>query len=149
MMDLETRLMDDLKSAMKGGDKLRTGVIRMLRTDLQNARISKGKDLEAEEVLEILSRYARKRAEAAEEYRGGGREELAAKELAEAEIVKSYLPTPLNEDELRELVGQVVEELGAGGMKMMGAVMKEVLSRAAGRAEGSTVSALVKARLSQ
>ncbi len=149
-MDLETRLMDDLKSSMKEGDKVRTSVIRMLRTDLKNAAISKGEDLEESEILDILSRYARKRAEAAKEYKDGGREELAEKELAEAEIVKAYLPAALGEDEVRAIVDEVVAGLGGvSGMKHMGAVMKEVMARTAGRAEGGTVSALVKARLSQ
>lgn len=146
-MDLETRLMDDQKSAMKSGDKLRTSVIRMLRTDLKNASITKGEVLEESEVLEILSRYARKRVEAAQEYRDGNRDELADKELAEAEIVKTYLPTALGEDELSALVDEVVAEMDVSGMKHMGAVMKEVLARAAGRAEGGAVSGLVKARL--
>ncbi len=149
-MDLQTRLMEDQKLAMKEGDKVRVSVIRMLRTDLKNAAISKGDDLEESEVLDILSRYARKRAEAAKEYQDGGRDELAEKELAEAEIVKAYLPTALGEEEVRAIVDEVVDGMGGvTGMKHMGAVMKEVMARTAGRAEGGTVSALVKARLSQ
>ncbi len=149
MMDLETRLMEDQKSAMKSGDKIRTSVIRMLRADLKNAFIAKREKLEEAEVLEIISRYARKRAEAAQEYRDGGRDELADKELAEAEIVKSYLPEALGEAELSAMVDEVVAAMDVSGMKHMGAVMKEVLSRAAGRAEGGAVSALVKTRLMQ
>jgi len=147
-MDLQTRLMEDMKTAMKSGDKARTSVIRMLRTDLKNAQIAKGRALDESEALDLLSRYARKRVEAAEEYRAGGREDLVAKELSEAEIVKEYLPAALSEEDLAALVDAVIGELGAEGLKMMGRVMKEVLARASGRAEGSAVSALVKARLS-
>jgi len=147
MMDLEARLMDDLKSAMKQGDRIRTSVIRMLRADLKNARIDKGEDLAEAEILDILSRYARKRLEAAKEYEEGGRPDLAEKERAESEIVKAYLPEALGEEELSALVDEIVRDMGVSGMKHMGAVMKEVLGRAAGRAEGAKVSALVKARL--
>ncbi|MBC8365855.1 GatB/YqeY domain-containing protein [bacterium] len=149
-MDLQTRLMDDQKRAMKDGDKVRISVIRMLRTDLKNATISKGEDLDESEILDILSRYARKRAEAAKEFEEGGRREMAEKELAEAEIVKTYLPAALDEEEVRVIVDEVVDGLGGvTGMKHMGAVMKEVMAKTAGRAEGGIVSALVKARLSQ
>ena len=146
-MDLESRLMEDLKASMKGGDRIRTGVIRMLRTDLKNAAISKGEALEESEVLDILSRYARKRADAAGEYRRGGREDLAEKEEAEGAIVRDYLPEALDEAELAAIVDEVVASLDVSGMKHMGTVMKEVLARSAGRAEGSAVSALVKERL--
>lgn len=149
-MDLQTRLMDDQKSAMKEGDKVRISVIRMLRTDLKNASISKGEDLDESEILDILSRYARKRSEAAKEFEEGGRSEMAEKELAEAEIVKGYLPAALGEEEVRAIVDEVVEGLGGvTGMKHMGGVMKEVMAKTAGRAEGGMVSSLVKARLSQ
>jgi len=148
-MDLQNQLMEDLKASMKAGDKIRTSVIRMLRTDLKNAQIAKGEDLDEGEVLDLLSRYARKRKEAAEEYRKGDREDLAAKEEAEMAVVQGYLPAALGEEELAALVDEVVDSLGVSGMKHMGAVMKEVLARAAGRAEGGAVSTLVKARLSR
>ena len=146
-MDLQDQLMEDMKASMKAGDKVRTSVIRMLRTDLKNARIAKGDELDEEETLDLIARYARKRRESAKAYREGEREGLAAKEEAELAVVQTYLPEALGEDQLRVIVDEVVDSMEVSGMKHMGAVMKEVLSRAAGRAEGGAVSALVKARL--
>lgn len=146
-MDLQDQLMEDMKASMKAGDKVRTSVIRMLRTDLKNARIAKGDDLDEEETLDLIARYARKRRESANAYRKGEREDLAAKEEAELAVVQTYLPEALGEDQLRAIVDEVVDSMEVSGMKHMGAVMKEVLSRAAGRAGGGAVSALVKARL--
>jgi len=145
---VQERLLEDLKTAMKAGDRQRVSVLRMLRSELKNAEIARGDALGDAEVLDILSRYARKRKESAAEYERGGRQDLVDKEMAEHDIVQGYLPTALSEAELGELVDAVIAEQGATGMKQMGPVMKEVLARAAGRAEGGAVSALVKARLS-
>jgi uncharacterized protein YqeY len=147
-MSLQQQLDDDLKTAMKAGDKPRVSVLRMLRAELTNARIERGHTLDDAEILELLTRYARKRRDAAVEYERGGRQDLVDKELGEAEIVQSYLPRALGDDELKTLVESVIQELGAGGLKDMGRVMKETLQRAAGRADGAAVSALVKTRLS-
>ncbi|MBM4117270.1 GatB/YqeY domain-containing protein [bacterium] len=146
-MSLQERLDADLKTALKSGDKQRVSVIRMLRGELTNERIELGRAPDAREELEVLSRYARKRRDAAAEYAKGGRQDLVDKELAEAEITQGYLPSALAPEALGELVGAVITELGASGMKDMGRVMKEVLQRAAGRADGAAVSALVKTRL--
>lgn len=145
---MQERLLEDLKTAMKAGDRQRVSVLRMLRSELKNAEIARGDALGDAEVLDILSRYARKRKESAAEYERGGRQDLVDKEMAEHDIVQGYLPAALSEAELGELVDAVIAEQGATGMKQMGPVMKEVLARAAGRAEGGAVSALVKARLS-
>lgn len=147
-MSLQERLDEDLKSALKAGEKARVSVIRMLRGELTNARIDKGHTLDDQEALDVLARYARKRRDAAAEYAKGGRQDLVDKELAEAAITQGYLPTALSDEALAALVTTVVAELGATGIKDMGRVMKEVLQRAAGRADGAAVSALVKSRLS-
>ena len=147
-MSLQERLDEDLKSALKAGEKVRVSVIRMLRGELTNARIDKGHTLDEQEALEVLARYARKRRDAAAEYAKGGRQDLVDKELAEAAITQSYLPTALGDEALAAIVTAVVGELGATSIKDMGRVMKEVLQRAAGRADGAAVSALVKSRLS-
>jgi hypothetical protein len=147
-MAVEERLVADMKTALKQGEKLRLSVVRMLRSELKNAQIAKGAPLAEAEVLEVLSRYARKRKEAAEECARGGRQDLVERELAEHAIVLGYLPSALSEAELAALVDAVIAEQGATGMKQMGAVMKVVMERAAGRAEGTAVSALVRARLS-
>ena len=148
-MSLQQQLDDDLKTAMKAGEKARVGVLRMLRAEMTNARIERGHALDEAEILDVLTRYARKRRDAAAEYEKGGRQDLVDKELAEADIVQGYLPQALGEGELLELVEAVVRDLGAGGMQDMGRVMKETLQRAAGRADGAAVSALVKRRLAR
>ncbi len=147
-MSLLERLDEDLKTAMKQREKPRVSLLRMLKSELKYARIERGRDLEEAEVIDILTRYARKRKESALEYEKGGREDLVAKELSEHDMVQVYLPRALDESELVELVEAAVAELEASSMKDMGRVMKTVLERAAGRADGSAVSALVKSRLS-
>ncbi len=147
-MSLLERLDADLVAAMKQREKLKVSLLRMLKSELKYAKIEKGEDLDEREVLDLLTRYARKRKESALEYEKGGRDDLVAKELAEHELVQVYLPRALDEKELGELVSTVVGELEASSMKDMGRVMKAVLERAAGRADGAMVSALVKSRLS-
>ena len=147
-MSLQQQLDDDLKTAMKQGEKARVSVLRMLKSELKNARIERGEELSDEDTLDLLARYARKRKDSAAEHDQGGRQDLVDKELAEHDIVKSYLPASLTDEELGTLVETAVGELEAGSMKDMGRVMKLVLERAAGRADGAAVSALVKARLS-
>lgn len=146
-MSLQERLDGDLKTAMKAGDKQRLSTIRMLRGELTNARIELGHPPSETEAIEVLTRYARKRRDAAAEYAKGGRQDLVAKELAEAEITQGYLPVALTAAETAALVEGVIGELGATGIKDMGRVMKEAIQRAAGRADGAALSALVKSRL--
>jgi uncharacterized protein len=147
-MSLQEQLEADLRTAMKQREKLKVSLLRMLKSELKYAKIEKGRDLDEAEVLDLLTRYARKRKESALEYEKGGRDDLVTKELAEHDMVQAYLPRALDEAELSELVTAAVNELEASSMKDMGRVMKLVLERAAGRADGAAVSALVKSHLS-
>ncbi|MCV7173622.1 GatB/YqeY domain-containing protein [Mycobacterium manitobense] len=154
MAELKQRLRADLTSAMKAQDKLRTGTLRMLLAAVQNEEVSgkQARELSDDEVLKVLAREARKRAEAAEVYTQNGRGELAANEHAEARVIDEYLPTPLTEAELADVadtaIAQVAEEIGERpGMRQMGQVMKAATAIAAGKADGSRLSAAVKARL--
>ncbi|MCZ8378335.1 GatB/YqeY domain-containing protein [Mycobacterium sp. CPCC 205372] len=154
MAELKQRLRADLTSAMKSQDKLRTGTLRMLLAAVQNEEVSgkQARELSDDEVLKVLAREARKRAEAAEVYTQNGRGELAANEHAEARVIDEYLPTPLTEAELADVadtaIAQVAEEIGERpGMRQMGQVMKAATAIAAGKADGSRLSAAVKARL--
>jgi uncharacterized protein len=154
MAELKQRLRADLTSAMKSQDKLRTGTLRMLLAAVQNEEVSgkQARELSDDEVLKVLAREARKRAEAAEVYTQNGRGELAANEHAEARVIDEYLPTPLTEAELADVadtaIAQVAEEIGQRpGMRQMGQVMKAATAIAAGKADGSRLSAAVKARL--
>lgn len=149
MSELKERLKTDLTSAIKARDKVRTGTLRMVLTALSNEEVagSAPRDLSDEEVIQVLTREAKKRRDAAEAFEQGGRAEKAEAELAEREIIADYLPEPLTDDELAELVAAAVTETGAAGMKDMGQVMKVVNPRVAGRAEGALVAAEVKRQL--
>jgi uncharacterized protein len=154
MAELKSRLRADLTDAMKARDKLRTATLRMLLAAIQTEEVSgkEARELSDDEVVKVLARESRKRGEAAEIYTQNGRGELAANEHAEARVIDDYLPTPLNEAELADVVdtavAQVAEQLGERpGMKQMGLVMKAATALAAGKADGARLSAAVKARL--
>jgi uncharacterized protein len=154
MAELKDRLRADLTTAMKSQDKLRTATLRMLLAAIQTEQVAgkESRELSDDEVIRVLSREARKRAEAAEIYTQNGRGELAANEHAEARVIDEYLPTPLTEAELADVVdtaiAQVAEEIGERpGMRQMGQVMKAATAIAEGKADGSRLSAAVKDRL--
>ena len=154
MAELKERLRADLTTAMKSRDKLRTATLRLLIAAIQTEEVSgkQSRTLSDDEILKVLARESRKRGEAAEVYTQNGRGELAANEHAEARVIDEYLPTPLTEAELVDVVdtamAQVAEELGERpSMKQMGQVMKAANTIAAGKADGSRLSAAVKARL--
>jgi len=154
MAELKERLRADLTAAMKSQDKLRTATLRMLLAAIQTEEVSgKGaRELSDADVMKVLSKEAKKRAEAAEIYTQNGRGELAANEHAEARVIDEYLPAPLSDAEVADVVdtaiAQVAEEIGERpGMKQMGQVMKAATAIAAGKADGSRLSAAVKARL--
>ncbi len=144
---LGDRLKADMISAMKAKEKEKLAVLRMLIAKLKDAAINKRDVLSAEEELRLISTYAKQREEGVVEAEKAGREDLAEKERFELELVRSYLPAPLDDTELAALVDEVIAAEGATSMKEMGGVMKIVLARAAGRTDGGKVSALVKARL--
>jgi len=154
MPQLKDRLRADLTAAMKSQDKLRTATLRMLLAAIQTEEVAgKGpRQLSDADVLKVLSKEAKKRSESAEIYTQNGRGELAANEHAEARVIDEYLPAPLSEAEVADVVdtaiAQVAEEIGERpGMKQMGQVMKAATAIAAGKADGSRLSAAVKARL--
>lgn len=152
--ELKARLRGDLTAAMKSQDKLRTGTLRMLLAAIQSEEVAgkQARELGDDDVLKVLAKEARKRAEAAEVYTQNGRGELAANEHAEARIIDEYLPTPLTEAEVADVVdtaiAQVAEANGERpGIRQMGQVMKAATAIAAGKADGARLSAAVKERL--
>lgn len=154
MAELKSQLRADLTEAMKAQDKLRTATLRMLLAAIQSEEVSgkQARELTDDDVLKVLNREARKRAESAEIYTQNSRGELAAEEHAEARIIAEYLPEPLTEGELADVVdtalAQVAEQIGERPhMKHMGLVMKAATEIAAGKADGSRLSAAVKDRL--
>ncbi|HEU0132769.1 MAG TPA: GatB/YqeY domain-containing protein [Mycobacteriales bacterium] len=149
MGELKDRLQQDLTTAMKARDELRTATLRMVLTAVKTEEVSGGaaRELGDDEVLKVLAREAKKRRESAEAYVSAGRQELADREVAEGAVIDAYLPAQLSDDELAALVAAAVAEAGATGPQQMGAVMKLVTPRVAGRAEGGRVAAAVKRAL--
>jgi hypothetical protein len=147
-MRLTQRIVDDMKEALKSGDRLRLGVLRMLKAKLQErevelrSRHGRNHVLDDDEALGVLSRYAKQRKDSIEGFRQGGREEQAEREEAELAIVESYLPQQLGEDEIRELVAAAIREAGATSPRDMGEVMKRVMPGLKGRADGKIVKRL-------
>ena len=146
-MSVRDRIQDDTKTAMKQRDRTRVGALRMLGAALQNAEIEAGRPLTEQDEQTILRRQLKQRDESAEAFRNAGREEQAASESAEAEIVRAYLPQPLSPAELEEIVETAINATGATSMRDMGNVMGRAMELSEGRAEGRQLSALVRDRL--
>ena len=146
-MSLLERLTDDMKTAMKAGDKDTLGVVRRAIAAMQNARIEKREDLDEQEEIKVIRSIAKQHKESIEQFRAAGREDLATKEEAELEILSTYLPAEMDQALLEALVDAAIAETGASSMKDMGGVIKIVMAKAQGQAEGGAVSALVKGKL--
>jgi hypothetical protein len=149
MTALKETLRTDLTAAMKGRDELVTATLRMALTAVGNEEVAgkQARTLSDAEVVQVLTREAKKRREAAEAFENGGRPEQAAREKAEGEVLARYLPAQLTDEELTALVAEAVAETGAEGPKGMGLVMKALNPKIAGRAEGGRVAAAVKSAL--
>jgi len=148
MSELEKRLNADLKTAMKAREADRVGVIRLVLSDLNYARIDKKRELTEEDVAQVLKRGLKSRGESIEQFRKGGREDLAQKEEREVEILRAYLPEPITGPALAAIVEQAIQKAGATTAKDMGAVMKLVLGEHGARVDGKEVQSLVRERLS-
>jgi uncharacterized protein YqeY len=149
MAELKDRLRSDLTVSMRGRDELRTATIRMVLTAVTNAEVAgaQAREISDDEVVGVLAKEAKKRRDAADAFRHGGRPDLAEREDAEAAVIARYLPAPLTDDELDALVDAAVAETGATSLREMGAVMKRLATDVAARADGARVAAAVKARL--
>jgi uncharacterized protein YqeY len=141
-MAILEQIRGDVRSALRAGEKERVSALRLLVSELQRAA-KEGSDDE----LAVLRRERKRRLEAARAYGEAGREDLAAPERAEAELISSYLPAELSEEELKAIVEQSVRESGAESIKDMGRVMKHAMAAVDGRADGKVVSGLVRASL--
>lgn len=144
------QIQNDMKTAMKAGDKIRLGTLRMLVSEIKNLKISKGginTELEEGDLLALLQREVKKRLEAAQSYRDAGREETADKEEKEAEIVKEYMPRELSDEELAGIVDETIAETGAATKREMGKVMGAIMARYKGRVDGKKIQNLVMNKL--
>jgi hypothetical protein len=148
--ELKERLRADLNAAMRARDQVRMRTLRMALTSITNEEVAgaTARDLTDDEVVKVLTREARKRREAAEAFSAAGRDDQAAAERAEGEVLAGYLPAQLSDDELSALVAAAIAETGATGLPGLGLVMKTVTPRVAGRADGARVAAEVRRRLS-
>lgn len=143
-MSVEDVLQEDLKQAMKSRDELTVSTIRLLRSSVSYARIQKGAELTDDEVLEVISREAKKRREAIEMAERGGRAEIAERERAELEVLNRYLPEQLGEAEIEAAARAIAAELGAHGPGDRGKVMGALMQRIRGRADGKLASQVVE-----
>ncbi len=146
-MSLEERLLNEMKESLKKGDKLKLSVIRLARAALKNKEIEIGKKLSHDQVIGVLSSLVKKHKEAIEQYKNGGREDLAHKEESELAVLQEYLPKPLEEKELAEIVEETVKEVQAESKADFGKVMGLIMSRVKGRADGRIVKKAVLERL--
>ena len=141
-MSVIEQVRGDMTSAMKAGEKDRVGALRLVLSELQKAQKDGNSDEQA-----VLRRERKRRLEAAEQFRGGGRPELAEQEEAEAKLIEGYLPAELDDSELDAIVASAIAETGASGPKDMGQVMKVVMAKTGGRADGKRASARVREAL--
>jgi len=149
MGTLKDSLMNDMRAAMKARDELTTSTLRMALAAVQTAEVAGqvARELSDDEVLAVLTKEAKKRREAATAFAGAGRDEQAARELAEGGVLESYLPTQLSDDEVAELVAGALAAGGFSGRAQMGLAMKAAQAAVAGRAEGGRVAAEVRRQL--
>ena len=141
------RLMDDLKAAMKAHDATATGAIRGVIAKAKDITVNAGKEMTDEAIVQVVAKAVKQREESIAQFAAAGREELAANERAEMAQLKKYLPEQLSEEEVAALVKEAIAATGATSKKDMGRVMKDVMARAKGRADGKLVSKLVGAAL--
>jgi uncharacterized protein YqeY len=144
---LRDRIADEMRAAMKAREQTRVSTLRMLMAAMKNTQVEKGHELSDDEVVDVIAREAKRRRESMEAFEKGGRAELVEKEGAELAILEAYLPERLGDDELAKLVDEAIAETGASSPKEMGAVMKALMPKVKGRADGTAVSAAVRARL--
>ncbi len=146
-MSLKNQIKEDMKSAMKAGEKDRLKVVRLMMAAIKQVEVDKRVELDDAGVLAVLDKMVKQRRDSVEQFVKGGREDLATIERAEIEVLENYLPEQLTEAELTALVDEVIAATGAESIRDMGKVMGQIKSKAAGRADMGAVSATVKERL--
>ena len=146
---LADQIQTDLTAAMKAREELKLSVLRMALAAIKEARVSGDEvhDLSDDEVIALLTKEAKRRDEAAEAFAAGGRQESAARELAERDVLAAYLPAPVSDEEIAALVDEALTEGAFDSPAQMGLAMKAAMAKVGGKADGKKVSALVKARL--
>jgi uncharacterized protein YqeY len=146
-MSLKSRITSDMKSAMKAGDKERLKVVRLVMAAIKQVEVDQRIELDDAGVLSVIDKMVKQRRDSVEQFRKGAREDLADIELAEIDVLETYLPEQLGEAELDAMIDEAITATGAESMRDMGKVMGIIKSKAAGRADMGAVGAKVKARL--
>ena len=144
---LREKIANDMRDAMKAREQLRVATLRMLMAAVKNTEVEKLHELSDDEVLEVIAREAKRRRESIEAFDKGGRTDLVEKEGGELAVLEAYLPAKLSDEELAAMVDEAIVETGASSPKQMGEVMKALMPKVRGRADGAQVSALVKSKL--
>jgi len=147
-MNLEEKLFEEMKQAMKTNDKIRLSTIRMIRSSSKNKEIELRRKLEDEDIFKVIQGMVRKGEESIEQFQAGGRNDLVEKEKMEIEILKSFLPQPIPQEEIIKIIDETIQETQASSLKDLGKVMKAVMPRLGGKADGKVINQLVKERLS-
>ena len=147
-MNLKEQLNKDMVTAMKAGNKQRLNVIRLLRGMIRKLEIDQKKDMDDKDVIGVLTNAAKQRREAVKAYTDGGRDDLVKEEEAELAIISGYLPEAIGMGDLEQLINSVIAETGATSIQDIGKVMPKIMQQAKGRADGSQVQAMVRAKLS-
>lgn len=146
-MSFLQKIEGDLKDAMKSKDSFRLGVLRLIKSELKNKEIELIRPVTETEFIAVLSRMVNQRKDSIEQYKKGGREDLAQNEANELQVINAYLPKALSEDEVKQIIAEAKQKVGAQGPKDMGLVMKEIKDKTAGRFDGKQIADLVKAAL--
>jgi uncharacterized protein len=146
-VSLIVRLEDELKQAMVARDEERRDALRLILSSLRSAEKELQRPLHDDEELQVLQRERKRRLEAAEAFRGAGREEQARGEEQELAVLEEFMPAPMSEDELEEIIDDAIAEVGATSIRDLGRVMADVMPQVSGRADGSVVSQLVREKL--
>ena len=148
-MTIQEKIQGQIADAMRSKNQVRLDALRMMKSAVKLKEVEKMKVLEENEVIAVLNTLVKQRKDSIEQFRKGGREDLARKEEAEIKIIEEYLPAAASEEDISQAVAQAIQETGAGSMKDMGKVMKAALARLAGKsADGARVSQMVKEKLS-
>jgi uncharacterized protein YqeY len=144
---LKARIAEEMKQALKAGEKVRLGTLRLLSAAVKNREVELRRELTDDEVVDVAVRERKRRAEAVEAYERAGREDLASKEREESEVLAAYVPQNLSDEEVADLIEEAIASTGASSMGDMGKVMGFVMGRAKGRVDGAAVQATVRSRL--
>lgn len=146
-MSLKDQIKDEMKTAMKAGDKPRLAVIRLMMSAIKQIEVDERKELNDAEVLAVIDKMNKQRRESIKQYQEADRQDLADIELAEVEVLKTFLPEPLSADEVNALIDEAIAATGAAGMQDMGKVMGNLKPKLQGRADMGAVSGQIRARL--